>query len=211
MIVWFVVGVGVWLAAVAATCAVLTAAKRADAAWQTRASAPGPIAGLAAPYAHGLLGARVDSVVIAFREPRRTGQIVVVAAYGTAAGLIGRVLPPDDFVAALAVLTGRCERREQAVAVPLRRRDETIGAISLTVPAGGSPAEPREMARLLEAADAISLTLSAWGAPAPHPRPAAQAPEMPRRLAAREASRPIAQNPIRQASSKFRGRSAPRG
>lgn len=160
MIVWFVLGVGVWLAAVGATCAVLTAAKRADAAWQMRASAPGSIAGLAAPYAHGLLGTRVDSVVIAFREPRRTGQIVVVAAYGTAAGLIGRILPPDDFVAALAALTGRCERRDRAVAVPLRRRDETIGAISLTVPAGGSPVEPGEMARLLKAADAISMTLS---------------------------------------------------
>ena len=208
MIVWVVVGIGVWLAVVAATCAVLTAAKRADAGRQTRACAPGSIAELAAPCAHGLLGARVDSVVIALREPRRSGQIVAVAAYGRAAGLIGYVLPPDDFVAALAVLTGRCERRARAAAVPLRLRDEMIGAISLTVLAGGSPVGPTEMACLLEAADAISMTLGAMPYAGPQLPPAAPASETPPRLAVRDATPLIVQNPIRRTSRRFGRRSA---
>src|SRR4051794_37587191 len=95
--VWLVLGAGAWLAAVAATCALLTAAKRADACLRPPARAGPNRAELAAVdwrvhELSALLEPRVSAIVVAVREPRPAGPVIAIAASGTATWLPGRML-----------------------------------------------------------------------------------------------------------------------
>jgi hypothetical protein len=155
-IVSWLAGLAGWAAIVTLTLAVLTMAKRADERLERDVLARDDTFGqidLAALAA--CLGRPATGLVVALREPRVAGQVIAVRAEGDAAQLAGQVLPPDDFLAARAVLTGRCESRPHAAAVPLRRGGHTIGAIGVSIPNDRVPLRRGEMDALARAVAAL--------------------------------------------------------
>jgi hypothetical protein len=158
-VLFWVIAAAAWLAGVALTCALLTAAKQTDPALETGGVAASvEIAAAAVPYIGWLLNNTDDEVIVAAREPWPIGRVVAVAVGGAAAPLLGRDLSVDDVLAARAALSGRLETRRGAVAAPLVRADETVGAIALAVRAdSGLPVEQTK--RLLCAAEAINRRL----------------------------------------------------
>lgn len=160
--IWLVFGAAAWLVAVVVTCALLAAAKRGDAALERERLVTGwaLIAHAARPFVAGLLAAGADSVIVVLREARRAGQVVVVMAGGDAAELVGRALPPDDFVAAWVAMSGQCEPGAQAAAVPLWRDGDAIGAIGISVRTDRAPLSRGQLERLRCVGDALMTQLS---------------------------------------------------
>jgi hypothetical protein len=159
-VLFWVIASAAWLAAVALSWALLRPARPTDPPLGTRgvAASWAEIAAAAAPYIGLLLNATDDELIVAAREPWPVGRVVAVAVGGAAAPLLGRELGVDD-VAARAALSGRVETRAGAVAAPLRRAGETVGAIALSVRANpGVSVEQTE--RLLRAAEAINRRLN---------------------------------------------------
>ena len=170
---WLLLGVGAWLFAVCATCALLTAAKRADA----QLAAPARAIADAATFAvvgrrvgelSGLLGLRASAIVVAVRAPRPAGPVIAIAASGTAAALLGRMLAPDDHLSARATLSGVRETRAHTTALPLQRGEQTIGAVELTIAPEHAPLNARDLQRLARAGDAISAALTTMPAGSAH-------------------------------------------
>lgn len=122
------VGLAVWLASSAVAVSWLVAAGRGDEQLLGRRSA-------AARAVEELLSAellvRAAGVVVALREPRAFGQVVAVAGVRDGAPLVGKVLAPDDSLTARAVLSGRCERRDRVIAVPVWHGAVVIGALGM--------------------------------------------------------------------------------
>src|SRR4051812_20689928 len=162
---WLLLGTGAWLAAVCATCALLTAAKRADACLAPPARAIVDAATLAEVGRRvgelaGRLGPRASAIVVAVRESRPAGPVVAIAAGGTAAALLGRMLAPDDHVSARAALSGLRETRGHTTALPLERGERTLGAVELTIAPEHAPLTTRDLQHLARAGDAISAALT---------------------------------------------------
>src|SRR4051794_1788232 len=82
-IVWLMAGAGVWLAAVGATCALLTMTKRADAAAEADRAARGPRCWtLPTNDATGRAAPRVGAIAVGVREPRISAPVSAIAAGG---------------------------------------------------------------------------------------------------------------------------------
>lgn len=159
MLFW-VIAAAAWLAAVALIWALLKATKQVDAALGSRAvaAASAEIAAAAVPYIGWLLDETDDGVIVAAREPWPIGRVVAVAVGGSAAPLLGRDLAVEDVLAARAAWSGRVETRPGAVAAPLVRAGETVGAIAFSVTADSGPSLGQTK-RLLCVAQAINRRL----------------------------------------------------
>src|SRR3954451_13585065 len=82
-IVWLMAAAAAWLAAVGATCVLLTAAKRADAAGAADGEAGGSRGrGLPGDDATGLVEPRLSAIVVAVLEPGRARPMSAIAAGG---------------------------------------------------------------------------------------------------------------------------------
>src|SRR5689334_6015890 len=144
---WSAIGILAWLALVTMALALLTAAKRGDEQMERDNGQ------FSLETIGDELGRPVSAVVVAMREPRPVGQAVAVVAQGDAAGLTGCVLAPDDSLTARAAFTGCCEFRAYFAAVPLKRGEDTIGAIGVGLAPDRAPFERHELERLTHTAE----------------------------------------------------------
>jgi hypothetical protein len=146
------------------TMAVLTMAKRADQRLARATAARHKSVGqIDLTAVAGCLGRPIDGLVLALREPRVAGQVIAVHGQGKAAQLVGRVLPPDDFLTARAALTGRCEARAHIAAVPLSRGESTIGAVGVAIASNRVPLRRHELDALARAVIGLNTASAATG------------------------------------------------
>jgi len=152
---WLALALVAWLVAVVFICAILTAAKRADAAAAAQAAPvppPLPLATLERLARDVRRELAVNQVLIVVRDERAPGRAVAVAGAGVSPSVLGTSLLPRDSVAAAVADSG-----QSAIAAGhgpldrLRAGDDPAGdaaAVALAVPAGAlavarlDPAQP---------------------------------------------------------------------